>query len=175
MPAAQVHVRPGAPPELAISSLSDQRRPVKYAECSQFDGQCKCPEGWSGVDCLTPRTSISLCLQWRRDCCAECGSLKDGHQRLPRKGDEDCRCDEGWTGLNCNGSSTCARCITSNNAAAVCENDKACIGFPLRSKDGTVLPTLADDNTGPNMTCFRNGPTVINNHYMCDVTSAHKP
>lgn len=27
----------------------------QYAECNQYDGQCKCPPGWAGIDCLTPR------------------------------------------------------------------------------------------------------------------------
>ena len=27
----------------------------QYGECSEYDGQCKCPSGWAGIDCLTPR------------------------------------------------------------------------------------------------------------------------
>jgi len=71
---------------------------------------------------------------------------------------------------------------------SVCKNDAACSGFPIRNKDGALLPLRAPDGSirgmspphtldetedHPNMTCFRNGPTVINNHYMCDVTSAY--
>jgi hypothetical protein len=34
---------------------------------------------------------------------AECGSLADGHERLPRHPGEECHCPEGWGGVNCNG------------------------------------------------------------------------
>ncbi|KAH7097388.1 hypothetical protein BKA62DRAFT_716527 [Auriculariales sp. MPI-PUGE-AT-0066] len=128
----------------------------QFAECNRYDGQCKCPDGWGGIDCLVP----------------QCDSLKDGHNRQLRKDGEDCDCSEGWTGLNCN----------------VCKSDAACKGFPLRSSDGSLLPLRGpdgsirpmpppsslsedDDESTPNMTCYRNGPTVIANHYMCDVTN----
>ncbi|KAG5731247.1 hypothetical protein E4T56_gene9016, partial [Termitomyces sp. T112] len=26
----------------------------QYGECNQYDGQCKCPPGWGGIDCLVP-------------------------------------------------------------------------------------------------------------------------
>jgi len=26
----------------------------QYAECSEYDGTCKCPQGWAGIDCLEP-------------------------------------------------------------------------------------------------------------------------
>lgn len=29
-------------------------------ECNPYDGQCKCPPGFGGQDCLTPRTSPFL-------------------------------------------------------------------------------------------------------------------
>ncbi|EJD49551.1 hypothetical protein AURDEDRAFT_112425 [Auricularia subglabra TFB-10046 SS5] len=125
------------PPQECFNCLLPKFTCGQYAECSQFDGQCKCPEGWGGIDCLAP----------------QCGSLKQGRERVPRKVGEDCECEDGWSGLNCN----------------VCKNDQACAGFPLRSNDGTILRTA--DETAPNMTCYRNGPTVINNHYMCDVTN----
>ncbi|KZV94696.1 hypothetical protein EXIGLDRAFT_739854 [Exidia glandulosa HHB12029] len=82
-------------------------------------------------------------------------SESEGAHVSPRteEGDEECDCDEDWTGLNCN----------------VCKNDNACVGFPLRSENGTVLPPPEGGDV--NMTCYRNGPTVINNHYMCDVTN----
>ena len=47
----------------------------------------------------------------------------------------------------------------------VCETDDSCIGFPLRGQ-----PTSDDDRVG-NMTCYKGGETVFNNHQMCDVTS----
>ena len=47
----------------------------------------------------------------------------------------------------------------------VCQTDDACVGFPLQGQ-----PTGDDDRVG-NMTCYKGGVTVFNNHQMCDVTS----
>ncbi|TFK93640.1 hypothetical protein K466DRAFT_537493 [Polyporus arcularius HHB13444] len=104
-----------------------------FGECSKFDGQCKCPPGWAGIDCLTP----------------QCDSLADGEHRRQREDGQSCECKEGWTGINCN----------------VCQTDDACVGFPLRGQ-----PTGDDDRVG-NMTCYKGGETVFNNHQMCDVTN----
>ncbi len=27
----------------------------QYGNCDPYDGQCKCPPGWGGIDCLVPR------------------------------------------------------------------------------------------------------------------------
>ena len=52
----------------------------------------------------------------------------------------------------------------------VCQNDDACIGFPLAG----VPKTLEDgDGSAGNMTCYKGGETVFNNHQMCDVTSVY--
>ncbi|EJU04900.1 hypothetical protein DACRYDRAFT_114221 [Dacryopinax primogenitus] len=58
----------------------------QYGECSDYDGQCKCPPGWGGIDCLTPL----------------CDSLADGAERHLRPPGEQCQCKEGWSGINCN-------------------------------------------------------------------------
>lgn len=29
----------------------------QYADCNTFNGQCTCPAGFGGVDCIEPRTS----------------------------------------------------------------------------------------------------------------------
>ncbi|KDR68603.1 hypothetical protein GALMADRAFT_78381 [Galerina marginata CBS 339.88] len=105
----------------------------QFAECDKYDGQCKCPAGWAGIDCLQP----------------QCDSLADGEHRRPREDGTECKCKDGWGGINCN----------------VCENDNSCIGFPLA---GGVVN--GDDQVG-NMTCYRGGETVFNNHQMCDVTN----
>jgi len=49
----------------------------------------------------------------------------------------------------------------------VCKNDDACVGFPLA---GGVI-TGGDDEAVANMTCYKGGETVFENHQMCDVTS----
>ncbi|RYO91556.1 hypothetical protein DL763_004937 [Monosporascus cannonballus] len=57
----------------------------QYAQCNEYNGQCDCPAGFGGDDCLEPT----------------CGSLARGRDRPVRKGDT-CECDKGWTGINCN-------------------------------------------------------------------------
>ncbi|KAF9074158.1 hypothetical protein BDP27DRAFT_1444427 [Rhodocollybia butyracea] len=66
----------------------------QFGNCNEYDGQCKCPPGWSGVDCLTP----------------QCGSLADGDQRTPREEGQKCECQDGWGGINCNVCKTNQAC-----------------------------------------------------------------
>ncbi|KAH7884256.1 hypothetical protein F5I97DRAFT_1888019 [Phlebopus sp. FC_14] len=66
----------------------------QYGNCNEYDGQCKCPPGWGGIDCLLP----------------QCDSLADGDHRTLR-GDEPCECKEGWGGINCNVCKTDAACV----------------------------------------------------------------
>ncbi|KAF9475974.1 hypothetical protein BDN70DRAFT_883068 [Pholiota conissans] len=106
----------------------------QFAECNKYDGQCKCPPGWAGIDCLEP----------------QCDSLADGEHRTPRAPGTTCKCKDGWGGINCN----------------VCQNENACVGFPLA---GGPIDDL-DVEVG-NMTCYKGGETVFNNHQMCDVTN----
>jgi hypothetical protein len=49
----------------------------------------------------------------------------------------------------------------------VCQTNDACIGFPLVGG----IESSFDDSTLVNMTCYKGGQTVFNNHQMCDVTS----
>lgn len=48
----------------------------------------------------------------------------------------------------------------------VCQNDDACVGFPLAGGISSF-----DEPISANMTCYKGGETVFNNHQMCDVTS----
>ena len=66
---------------------------LQFANCSNANGKCVCPPGWGGDDCAEPL----------------CGSLADGKNRSPRKGDK-CECKDGWEGINCN----------------TCTSDRAC-------------------------------------------------
>ncbi|KAG1759716.1 hypothetical protein EDD22DRAFT_904851 [Suillus occidentalis] len=66
----------------------------QFGHCDEYDGQCKCPPGWGGIDCLLP----------------QCGSLADGVER-PLREDDPCQCKEGWGGINCNVCKTDNACI----------------------------------------------------------------
>ncbi|KAH9030548.1 hypothetical protein EDB84DRAFT_1494016 [Lactarius hengduanensis] len=106
----------------------------QYGECDPYNGQCNCPPGWGGIDCLTP----------------QCDSLADGGERHLREDGKECECGEGWGGINCN----------------VCQIDNACTNFPIRGNT-----TNLDTVDSVNMTCYKGGETVFNNHQFCDVTN----
>ncbi|KAH8092680.1 hypothetical protein BXZ70DRAFT_453314 [Cristinia sonorae] len=109
-----------------------------FGECSTYDGQCKCPPGWAGIDCLTP----------------QCDSLADGERRRQREEGTQCECKDGWGGVNCN----------------VCKTDSACKGFPIYG-DPEFRASLDDEEEISNMTCYKGGETVFQNHQACDVTN----
>lgn len=143
----------------------------QFGNCNEYDGQCKCPPGWGGIDCLTPRAfSLFLTLPKLIFNLLECDSLADGDQRSLR-GDEPCECKEGWGGINCNGTATYSLLLPylrlTLSISSVCKTDAACVGFPL---PGAIHGGL-DDDTVANMTCYNGGETVFSNHQMCDITS----
>ncbi|KAG8685651.1 ABC transporter G member 24, partial [Ceratobasidium sp. 394] len=116
----------------------------QFGECSDYDGQCKCPPGYSGIDCLTP----------------QCGSLADGKERHPRPDGEQCQCKEGWTGINCNVCETDDACANFPLR-----------GGP---DGELLTPKLVGDEPDvpvANMTCYKDGLTVQQNFQMCDVTN----
>jgi len=77
----------------------------QFAQCNQYDGQCKCPPGWSGIDCLTPRMWLKAHSQvFALTLNTECDSLAEGEHRRPRDGNTPCECKDGWGGVNCNGT-----------------------------------------------------------------------
>ncbi|KAI6098344.1 hypothetical protein EDD16DRAFT_1663707 [Pisolithus croceorrhizus] len=49
----------------------------------------------------------------------------------------------------------------------VCKTDAACAGFPLSGGARAEI----DDGTAVNLTCYKGGETVFNNHQMCDITN----
>jgi hypothetical protein len=78
----------------------------QYGECDPYNGQCNCPPGWGGIDCLTPRKCPYLsCSEILAHVYAECDSLADGEERHLREEGKACQCKDGWGGINCNGSS----------------------------------------------------------------------
>ncbi len=76
----------------------------QYGECDPYNGQCNCPPGWGGIDCLTPRESpYPSCSEILAHVNAECDSLADGPERHLREDGKACQCKDGWGGINCNG------------------------------------------------------------------------
>ena len=55
----------------------------------------------------------------------------------------------------------------AEHSSLVCETDDACANFPLPGGDSSI-PGGSDTT---NMTCYKGGDAVFNNHQMCDVTS----
>lgn len=81
----------------------DEFKCQQFATCGSANGKCVCPSGFGGDDCSEPL----------------CGSLPDGKNRSPRKGDK-CDCKDGWEGINCN----------------VCTSDQACNAMTLLGEGG---------------------------------------
>lgn len=81
----------------------DEFKCEQYAACGNANGKCVCPPGFGGDDCSEPL----------------CGSLADGKNRSPRKGDH-CDCKDGWEGVNCN----------------VCTSDQACNAMTVLGEGG---------------------------------------
>ena len=76
---------------------------IQYGECDPYDGQCKCPPGWGGIDCLAPRTLSLIILSYVILTYIRVRPLADGDKRRLREDDKQCECKEGWGGINCNG------------------------------------------------------------------------
>ncbi len=58
--------------------------------------------------------------------------------------------------------------LLSLDPSLVCQTDNACANFPIR---GNITSLDATDSV--NMTCYKGGETVFNNHQFCDVTSTN--
>lgn len=56
-----------------------------------------------------------------------------------------------------------------NEIIPVCQTNQACAAFPLIGD----VPIPDDEEVNPeDMTCYKGGETVFNNHQICNVTSA---
>ncbi|KAJ7767188.1 hypothetical protein B0H16DRAFT_1789130 [Mycena metata] len=118
----------------------------QYGECNDYDGQCKCPAGWGGIDCLVP----------------QCDSLADGDQRRLREGNS-CDCKEGWGGINCNVCQTNQACAGFPLA-----------GSPI-GDDDEVNPDDMRCYTGGE-TVFNNHQMCnVTNRKIIDQVGAHRP
>ncbi|KAF8577787.1 hypothetical protein K439DRAFT_1655013 [Ramaria rubella] len=89
------HLALAAPSNDCFNCLLPKFTCGQFGECNPYDGQCKCPAGWGGIDCLSP----------------QCGSLADGTHRYPRTDGEQCACKDGWGGINCNVCQNDMACI----------------------------------------------------------------
>ncbi|TFK27959.1 ATP-dependent permease [Coprinopsis marcescibilis] len=118
----------------------------QYGNCNEYNGQCNCPPGWGGIDCLTP----------------QCDSLADGDQRRLREDGKDCECKEGWGGINCNVCKNDDACANFPVPTQVKQMLKEMRGLSEDEDDGEPVA---------NMTCYKGGETVYSNHQMCDVTN----
>lgn len=117
---------------------------AQFGECNSFNGQCICPDGWGGVDCLTPL----------------CGSLADPGARYPRPDGEDCKCQQGWSGINCNVCQTDKACAPLKTRWM---DDGGGDGQSGKNGDD------GEDDSG--LICYKGGLAVEQNYQMCDVTN----
>jgi len=86
----------------------------QYGSCNRYNGQCECPPGWAGIDCLTPRMFLVLTCHTYVSIFLECDSLADGNRRRPREEGESCKCKDGWGGINCNGAPMSSAQLTTS-------------------------------------------------------------
>ena len=56
----------------------------------------------------------------------------------------------------------------SLDCSPVCQTDNSCANFPIRGNISSL-----DSTDSVNMTCYKGGETVFNNHQFCDVTSTN--
>ncbi|ODO01783.1 hypothetical protein I350_06612 [Cryptococcus amylolentus CBS 6273] len=145
---------PGCPP--CFNCLLPAFNCGNGGECNPYDGQCKCPPGFGGQDCLTPL----------------CGALSDGDERFPREDGELCDCKDGWGGINCNvckNDGACAGFLPRSEGAEDGEDDMVCYKGALAVRENfqmcdvtnrKIIDTIPN-NKLPQVTfsCSANGPS----------------
>jgi hypothetical protein len=64
---------------------------IQFGECNAFDGQCHCPDGWGGIDCLTPRKCPGQSIDHfqQTDWISSRSSQCAGHWLMPMHGIHD--------------------------------------------------------------------------------------
>ncbi|PWN42701.1 hypothetical protein IE81DRAFT_119342 [Ceraceosorus guamensis] len=118
---------------------------AQFGDCRDYDGQCTCPVGFGGQDCLSPL----------------CGSPIDGDRRFP-KDEEDkngkmCECAPGFFGLNCN--------------VCVPPPGDANLTLPASSVNPCAEFKLGGERLGENATCYTGGSTINQSFQECAVTN----
>ncbi|KAG0144632.1 hypothetical protein CROQUDRAFT_659689 [Cronartium quercuum f. sp. fusiforme G11] len=119
----------------------------QFGTCDEYDGQCRCPEGFGGQDCGQPL----------------CGSLADGEKRHARPDNAtSCECKPGWSGINCN------VCETDQACSALVPPVDRHTGRPMYAGS---LADEGNETESSDAVCYKGGFAVRKNHQMCNVTN----
>ena len=141
----------------------------QYGECDPYNGQCNCPPEWGGIDCLTPRT----CTRLSKPRVGFTTYAQNATLLRTEESGTYAKMERTASARRVGEESTAMVCLpvlisVLINPSPVCQTDNSCTNFPIR---GNI--TSLDPVDSVNMTCYKGGETVFNNHQFCDVTSTH--